>query len=172
MKTCTKCNKTKEEDAFEMRGTKRRNQCRTCMNKTKRAHYLKNPLDYKFREAQRRAKKRGLEFDITIDDIVIPDYCPLLGMKLEVNTQGAQYNSPSLDRIDSSRGYTKDNIWVISHRANTVKNDASLEELINLVYNLKTKIEKCITYRETTDEGFSSGHRDELNHKLDLVLRN
>jgi hypothetical protein len=38
-------------------------------------------------------------------------------------------NSPSIDRIDPARGYIKENIWVISHRANQIKSDASHEEL-------------------------------------------
>jgi hypothetical protein len=41
--------------------------------------------------------------------------------------------SPSIDRVDSSKGYTKDNIQVISHRANNLKNNATLEELRKLV---------------------------------------
>lgn len=84
-----------------------------------------------------RAKKKGLEFSITIEDILMPDLCPLLGLKLSFSDFGLRYNSPSLDRKDSSKGYTKDNIWVISSRANILKNDAKLEELDLLVRNLK-----------------------------------
>jgi hypothetical protein len=65
---------------------------------------------------------------ITKEDIVIPDTCPLLGTPME---------SPSLDRIDSTKGYVKGNVWVISNRANTLKNDATLTELKTLVENLQ-----------------------------------
>lgn len=37
-------------------------------------------------------------------------------------------NAPSLDRIDSDKGYTRDNTRVISNRANTLKNNMTLEE--------------------------------------------
>lgn len=44
-------------------------------------------------------------------------------------------NSPTLDRKDSTRGYVPDNVWVISHRANRMKNNATLEEMELLVKN-------------------------------------
>jgi hypothetical protein len=72
-----------------------------------------------------------LDFDLTVDDVVIPDVCPLLGIKLQWrgrNDGKTHADSPSLDRKDSTKGYTKDNVWVISHRANTIKNSASPEE--------------------------------------------
>jgi hypothetical protein len=77
--------------------------------------------------AKYRAKQKGLEFNITKEDIVIPDTCPLLGIPMQ---------SASLDRIDPSKGYIKGNVWVISNRANTLKNDATLSELKTLVENL------------------------------------
>lgn len=81
--------------------------------------------------AKERCKKSGVEFDITTDDISIPDYCPVLGIALNMNSgkSGAFKNSPSLDRIDNNRGYTRDNIQVISQMANAMKGGASIEEL-------------------------------------------
>jgi hypothetical protein len=71
--------------------------------------------------AKRRAAKSGLEFSITVEDIIFPDICPLLNLKLSYEDFGIRYNSPSLDRKDSKKGYTKENIWVISSRANLLK---------------------------------------------------
>ena len=51
-------------------------------------------------------------------------------------------NSPSLDRIDSSKGYTPDNVWVISRRANIIKHDATLEELLLISKNLGEYLNK------------------------------
>jgi hypothetical protein len=89
--------------------------------------------------AKYRARQKGLDFTIDKEDVVIPDKCPLLGIELVCHRgKGSQQgNSPSLDRIDSSKGYIKGNVWVISNRANTLKNDATLQELKTLVENLE-----------------------------------
>jgi hypothetical protein len=69
--------------------------------------------------------------------IRLAENCPLLGLKLSYEDFGIRYNSPSLDRKDSSKGYSKNNIWVISSRANILKNDSTIEELELLVKNWK-----------------------------------
>lgn len=80
-----------------------------------------------FYDARKRAIALGLPFDITPEDIVVPDVCPVLGIPLLLN--GDRNNRPSLDRINPVRGYTKANICVISFRANRVKSDATPSEL-------------------------------------------
>ena len=79
-----------------------------------------------------RAKRKNIEFDLSEDDIVIPKMCPILGIPLdqEVGPRGDNY--PTVDRIDNSKGYTKDNIQIISWRANNLKGTATLEELVKL----------------------------------------
>lgn len=80
--------------------------------------------------ARRRAKAAGLEFSLCADDIHIPDTCPLLGIPLARAKGGSPGpGSPSVDRKDPRRGYTPDNVWVISHRANRLKSDATPLEL-------------------------------------------
>lgn len=81
-----------------------------------------------WRRIKDTSKQRGIEFNLNEEDIIIPTYCPLLEIKLEWG--GSRYNSPSVDRIDNTKGYTKDNIWVISELANRMKNTASIEQLI------------------------------------------
>ena len=73
-----------------------------------------------WRAARDRANKRGIEFSITIKDINIPKVCPILGSELVHNpkangTKGGRENSPSLDRIDNTKGYHKDNILIIPY---------------------------------------------------------
>lgn len=78
------------------------------------------------------AKRRGIEFDLTtldIDDIGIPISCPILNIPLKFNKGKPQPNSVSFDRIDSTKGYTKDNIIIVSNRVNQLKANASLEEM-------------------------------------------
>lgn len=93
-----------------------------------------------WRGARYRAKKKGLDFDITFNDIHIPSFCPVLGIPLFPSNTGKTGffpNSPSLDRINPKGGYTKDNVRVISCRANLLKSNASLEELEKVVADLK-----------------------------------
>jgi hypothetical protein len=63
-----------------------------------------------------------------MDDLDIPEYCPVLGCKLKLGYGKKLYSSPSIDRIDNSKGYIKGNVRVISHRANQLKSNMSVEE--------------------------------------------
>ena len=88
--------------------------------------------------AKMRAKRAGLPCTISLLDVMgaVVDTCPLLGLPLIYATGKIHERSPTLDRKVCERGYTKDNIAVISHRANRLKSDASLEELQTLLNNL------------------------------------
>jgi len=89
----------------------------------------KDPLIFSFNDAKKRAKKLGLNFNISKEDIATPTHCPLLGLKLVYGHTGKrQDNSASLDRIDNSKGYIKGNVWVISDRANRLKRDTSFDD--------------------------------------------
>lgn len=87
--------------------------------------------------AKKRAKEQGIEFKITPEDIFIPDVCPVLGMPLERSVGKASPNSPSLDRIIPELGYVPGNVRVISMRANAIKNDANLDELLKVAAYLE-----------------------------------
>lgn len=95
------------------------------------AYRRKHPERLLWTRAKHRAKRRGLTFTITHEDIrrVWPQdgRCPILGMLLELG--GSKINSPSLDRIDNMCGYEPGNIAVISYRANELKSDACLAEI-------------------------------------------
>jgi hypothetical protein len=88
-------------------------------------------------QAKKRSKKKGLSFNLEISDIQIPERCPLLGIEIWFSGQVQTAASPSLDRINSALGYVKGNVWVISHRANTIKSNATLEEIELLASNLR-----------------------------------
>ena len=84
-----------------------------------------------FQLAKHRAKTKGIPFNIEISDIIIPEICPILGLPLKTTIDGNRDLSPSLDRIDNTKGYIKGNIQVISFKANNMKCTANDEELIN-----------------------------------------
>jgi len=113
---------------------------RICQNTT---HGLSKTNRYDiYLDAQKRAKKKNFVFDIKVEDIPeIPEICPVLGIKLYRNNtdkHGPIDNSPSLDRIDPSLGYVKGNIMIMSHKANRLKSNATLQEIRNLMKFLET----------------------------------
>jgi len=96
------------------------------------ANMMAKPGYHLWHSAKSRAKKAGIEFTIDREDIIIPEYCPVFPwIKLEKSPykNHVSYSSPTIDRFDNSRGYTKDNIRVISMKANNRKSDMTIEEV-------------------------------------------
>lgn len=94
-----------------------------------------NPAKCLHLNIKSRAKRTGVEFNVDWQDIDIPIICPVLGIPIIMGTHegmktGPTTNSPSVDRIDNTKGYIKGNIQVISHKANTMKNSATPEQLL------------------------------------------
>ena len=97
-----------------------------------RQYYIDNPARALLVNARARAKQRGVAFDLTLEDVSIPDVCPVLGLEIRKGVPGASGgsdNSPSLDRIRPELGYVPGNVVVVSHRANRIKQDATADEL-------------------------------------------
>lgn len=91
-----------------------------------------NPVEYMVRSARTRAKAIGIPFDITSDDVHMPEFCPVLGIRLDNSRRSPSSraeNLPTLDRVNPSLGYVRGNVAVVSHRANRIKSDASLAEV-------------------------------------------
>ncbi len=106
---------------------------RATWEKEWKKHYFEySPAKRLLWAAKRRAKLSNLEFDLVEQDIVIPEKCPYLKIPLvHSRPRGdSRRDIASLDRIDPSKGYTKDNIEVMSWLANTMKNNATPELLV------------------------------------------
>ncbi len=90
----------------------------------------KDPQLFMWKQAKHRAQYdyNNMEFTIEVSDIVLPEVCPYMGVGFIPLDKKYGY---SLDRIDSAKGYTKDNIQVISRIANIMKNNATEQELIS-----------------------------------------
>jgi hypothetical protein len=85
-----------------------------------------------------RCKKKKIEFGFNSAaelavylKSIAPTHCPVFGFEMK-NETGAGFNptSPSIDRIDPSKGYVRGNIQIISMKANEMKQDASRDDLI------------------------------------------
>jgi hypothetical protein len=83
--------------------------------------------------AKQRAKKANLPFDISPADISIPDACPVFGTPFLFGTCTRDPNTPTLDRVDTSKGYVVGNVQVISWRANMLKGANTRESLQRLL---------------------------------------
>lgn len=109
-------------------------------NERKRSdQYRSNPSGYLFRVAKYRAEKHGIPFDITKEDIVIPDVCPITGAKLDVLTSNYATGA-SLDKVDNALGYVKGNVRVISRKANRIKGDGTIEQFEKIIAYMRGEI--------------------------------
>ena len=79
--------------------------------------------------ARQRAKKRGVPCTISLEDIVIADRCPVLGIPMRQNRKTLGADSPTLDCVIPFKGYVPGNVCVISFRANRLKSSLTLHEL-------------------------------------------
>jgi transcription elongation factor Elf1 len=164
-KTCNRCNKEKLLSEFSVNNKAKdrlQYRCRVCdveyqaqrreANKDQFAEYSREyqrnrrkDFDYRLQmlinASKQRARLNDREHDINVDDIkaIYPadNCCPIFGLKLEFNGAGFRDSSPSIDRVDSTKGYTRDNIQIISWKANRIKGAASLQDLEMLVAYLK-----------------------------------
>jgi hypothetical protein len=147
--TCWKCNETKSIRLFPYRKQYKDNKekrCKKCNkenNKSRRyamnkQQYVKSILNSSKRTANKR-KSKGREncgnHTITIDDIFeLYDKqngkCALSGRTLEFKV--VDENSLSIDRIDSTKGYTIDNIQLTTFIANQAKNNLSNKDFFYL----------------------------------------
>jgi hypothetical protein len=89
----------------------------------------KNPIGTLLALARQRAKNKDLEFNLSYDDIDLPEFCPVLNIPIVLGERKLKDNSPTIDRVNPGLGYIKSNVRVISWRANRLKSDASVREV-------------------------------------------
>jgi hypothetical protein len=165
MKACNRCKEVKPFSEYNVNASVKgglSRTCKECDQKYQEARRRKSPEktleygrkykakkreDFDFRlkallnASKQRAALKGREHSITLDDLkeLYPEdgRCPVFGIELKFGNQGFRECSPSIDRIDSDGGYTKENIQIISWKANRLKAYATVEELETLVAYLK-----------------------------------
>lgn len=114
--------------------------CVTCsrstLYKTDRDRYreLENTLEVQFRQRKNSALKKGIPFTIKYEELTQPEFCPVLGIKLNYGWGGANGNlrdpnKATIDKVVPELGYILGNVFVISWRANKLKSNMTIDEL-------------------------------------------
>jgi hypothetical protein len=136
---CKKCDKERQSKRYK------ENKEQTSKYAIEYREKNKNNLKWRMKgllnASRQRAAIKGRENTLT-KEFLISIYpkdgkCPIFGFDLEWNRAGFRETSPSIDRIDSSKGYTEDNVQIISWKANRIKSYATIEELEMIVNYLK-----------------------------------
>lgn len=141
-KICKECNQSLNLNKFSLiekwnPNSDTKNTCKKCSAKLNEKN--RRDRDWKvdaarllYSNIKSRCKRLGREFSIELEDIIIPEKCPVFGFDLKREDRETWMCAPSVDRIDSSKGYIKGNVTVVSRRANILKRDSTLEELEQL----------------------------------------
>lgn len=94
-----------------------------------------------------RSKRKGYQFDLDeewVDATLAAQRgkCALSGATLlasaAIGKQRAHKHTASIDRIDSTKGYTKDNCWIVTCIINSAKNAHKVEDVIEMCKNVLT----------------------------------
>lgn len=121
-----------------------REECKARSRRNWRKAVKRNPIKLMLRSVEKRAFYKRIDFNLTEDDIIVPAFCPVLGIPIKRSARNPD-NRPSIDRIIPSHGYVRGNVIVVSVRANRIKNDSTVAEL-GMIYtfykSLKLKVRK------------------------------
>lgn len=103
---------------------------------------MENTLEFQFRQRRNAALKKGIPFTINYEELNQPEFCPILGIKLNYGWGGlnGHLRDPAKATIDKKipkLGYIKGNVYIISWRANKLKSDMTLDELEKILNYLK-----------------------------------
>lgn len=117
--------------------------CKHCLKEVKSGDYeVDKMVSFLVKRSRHSAKLRNLEYGLDFD-IILSLYnsqqgkCYYTGLDLKDYSIGDK-DSPSIDRIDSTKGYTKDNVIICKTWANIMKMETDLEtfkERISIIYN-------------------------------------
>ena len=150
MKVCRTCNIAKLDEDFYPNYTSggRKRQCKSCHNFQRRYNLISNMVS----NAKQRAKRNNLEFDIDQEFIIElkskqGNLCALSGWELDWDHTSSgkricPFNRASLDRIDSQKGYTKDNVQLLADMVNRVKNSYDQDLFLEMCLQIASNHEK------------------------------
>ena len=115
----------------------------------------RNPYKTVFQNARARVLRGGGTWELDFDTFDFPEYCPYLGYKLNYSYGKGkiQHNSPSFDQINAGMGYIKGNVEIVSNRANSMKNDASVDDQIEMAKAVLLRHKGYVVQEDKTYEG-------------------
>lgn len=105
------------------------------LNKERAAQWQRdNPIRFRWLQAKSRAARKGIDFEITEEHILTAyeqqsGVCAYTGVDLTMECSTSAPHAASIDRIDSTKGYTPDNVVLCCAVINSMKNDMSVDEL-------------------------------------------
>lgn len=129
---CRTCERIRTDKFNKQKRITHKDECNAKARILSKKARTNNPVSCILAAAKRRAKVNGLEFSITHKDVIIPTHCPINGLPLVIGSTKQSDNSPSLDRIDNTKGYIPGNVKVISWRMNRRKSDMTMSEILAL----------------------------------------
>lgn len=156
VRICKKCKIEKPYSEFYVNSKGNRGRCKECFRKAslmqKRSDPAKTSANFKaWRDenrgralvnvAKHRAKKRGMAFDLDPEDIqkrIEAGACELSGIPFGLSEPRA-WNAPSLDRIDSTLGYTTRNVRVVLYALNVAANIWGPAKILEIASAISTK---------------------------------
>ena len=139
-KVCKTCKQEKAVENFRWTSKRWRcNECNVCFRKRYRAYNKlpKTRVRHMVHDMNKSARKRKFDCDITEADVfrMYEDQngkCALTGFDMTLGSSDdliEKRYAASCDRIDNERGYTADNVWLVTARANSIKSDMTLDEI-------------------------------------------
>jgi hypothetical protein len=123
--------------------------CKTCSNQStensNRGNYKNSIRISWFNKFKTSAGNRGIQWNLTIEDIYQIAYynkfeCQLSGLPLNFATDCSLTEATvSIDRIDSSYGYSKDNVMLVHKHINMMKQNYDLDYFVSLCAQITLK---------------------------------
>ena len=146
-KKCNRCSLELEITEFIRKYGGYGNVCINCqsnVNEVRKSVKARNTADRFLNQAlstiKLRSKKNGIEFDISLQDLVVPLKCPYLNITLtSIVGKGTVLSNMTIDMINKDKGYVKGNVQVISNLASKMKSVATQEELRVFAKNILNK---------------------------------
>ena len=127
--SCTKCNEIKRAEYIKNNGEK----YISAIRKSRMQWRLNNPTRVKYQAVKSRAKRDGIPFSLEISDFSIPSHCRACDVEFDLESRQPGSRTPSIDRVDNSKGYQKDNVEIICNRCNSIKRDCTIKDLERLI---------------------------------------